>query len=166
MTQACIPAAAQGEPAMDASEACNTRKTIQRSSRGVRRRMEILAGYMEWILTPAETNGRYCMLESYSAWCRGSAASASGSRGVLHRGRDTGGRPPWLGRAGVVPVTAGDSMRHDHQRGSRCVALELRANQTQNKRPASELIAVRYPAFAVQCKSRAFRKPTLTQERQ
>jgi hypothetical protein len=63
MTQACIPAAAQGESAMDASEACNTRKTIQRSSRGVRRRMEILAGYMERILTPAETNGRYCMLE-------------------------------------------------------------------------------------------------------
>jgi hypothetical protein len=43
--------------AVDASEACNTRKTIQRSSGGVRRRMEILAGYMEWILTPAETNG-------------------------------------------------------------------------------------------------------------
>ena len=42
---------------MDASEAFNTQKTIQRSGRGERRRMVILAGYMEWILTPAETNG-------------------------------------------------------------------------------------------------------------
>ena len=50
---------------MDASEAFNTQKTIQRSSRGGRRRMVILAGYMEWILTPADTNGHYCMLETF-----------------------------------------------------------------------------------------------------
>lgn len=50
---------------MDASEAINTQKAIQRSRRGERRRMVILAGYMEWILTPAETNGHYCMLEAF-----------------------------------------------------------------------------------------------------
>jgi quercetin dioxygenase-like cupin family protein len=50
---------------MDASEAINTQKAIHRSSRGDRRRMVILAGYMEWILTPAETNGHYCMLETF-----------------------------------------------------------------------------------------------------
>ncbi len=50
---------------MDASEAVNPQKAIQRSSRGERRRMVILAGYMEWILTPAETDGHYCMLETF-----------------------------------------------------------------------------------------------------
>jgi quercetin dioxygenase-like cupin family protein len=50
---------------MDAGDAVNTQKAIQRSSRGERRRMFVLAGYMEWILTPAETNGHYCMLETF-----------------------------------------------------------------------------------------------------
>jgi quercetin dioxygenase-like cupin family protein len=50
---------------MDASEAINMQKTIQTGSRGERRRIVILAGYLEWILTPAETNGHYCMLETF-----------------------------------------------------------------------------------------------------
>ena len=39
-------------------------KTVQRSCRGERRRIVVLASCMEWILTPAETNGHYCMLEA------------------------------------------------------------------------------------------------------
>jgi quercetin dioxygenase-like cupin family protein len=45
---------------MDAAHEINTRK----SRRGERLRIVILAGYMEWILTPAETAGHYCMLET------------------------------------------------------------------------------------------------------
>jgi len=39
------------------------RETLQRSRRGERSRIVVLAGYMEWILTPAETDGHYCLLE-------------------------------------------------------------------------------------------------------
>jgi quercetin dioxygenase-like cupin family protein len=47
-----------------AARQINMQETIQRSCRGERRRIVILAGYMEWVLTPAETNGHYCMLET------------------------------------------------------------------------------------------------------
>src|SRR5580700_4263092 len=49
---------------MDATQEISTQKAVQTSRRGERRRIVILAGYMEWILTPAETNGHYCMLET------------------------------------------------------------------------------------------------------
>jgi len=49
---------------MDRNQAFNTQRIIERSSRRERRRMVILVGYMEWILTPAETDGHYCMLET------------------------------------------------------------------------------------------------------
>jgi quercetin dioxygenase-like cupin family protein len=51
--------------AMDASEAISTQEPIRKSSRLERRRMAILAGYMEWILTPAETSWHSCMLETF-----------------------------------------------------------------------------------------------------
>ena len=50
---------------MDASQGIEKREDLHRSSRGERRRIVVLAGYMEWILTPAETNGHYCMLETF-----------------------------------------------------------------------------------------------------
>ncbi len=50
---------------MNAGPETTKQKTVQRIRRGERRRMVILAGYMEWILTPAETNGQYCMLETF-----------------------------------------------------------------------------------------------------
>ena len=40
------------------------KKALQRTSCGERRRIVVLAGYMEWVLSPADTNGHYCMLEA------------------------------------------------------------------------------------------------------
>ena len=50
---------------MDASKVINPRKIIQKSSRGERPRIAILGGHMEWILTAAETNGHYSVLETF-----------------------------------------------------------------------------------------------------
>jgi quercetin dioxygenase-like cupin family protein len=49
---------------MDAAQKISAQKALQTSRRGERQRIVILAGYMEWILTPAETDGHYCMLEA------------------------------------------------------------------------------------------------------
>jgi quercetin dioxygenase-like cupin family protein len=38
---------------------------VHYSRHGERRRIVVLGGYMEWVLTPAETNGLYCVLESF-----------------------------------------------------------------------------------------------------
>ena len=62
--------------------------------------MVILAGYMEWILTPAETNGHYRMLET----AHGEA------NGVLHF-RDRHRRPPGSGE-----LSSNHSHRSDNRR--------------------------------------------------
>lgn len=40
-------------------------KTVQTFRRGEGHRIRVLAGYMEWKLTPAETGGHYCVLETF-----------------------------------------------------------------------------------------------------
>lgn len=97
---------------MDAREAFNTQKNIQRSSRGERRRIVILAGYMEWILTPAETNGHYCMLETFIPPGAGvpphqhvGQEAFYVAEGTLEVARLGPGGLEWF------PVTAGDSIQ-------------------------------------------------------
>jgi quercetin dioxygenase-like cupin family protein len=40
-------------------------KSVQTNRRGEGHRIRVLAGYMEWRLTPAETGGHYCVLETF-----------------------------------------------------------------------------------------------------
>lgn len=96
---------------MAASESFSGQRIIQKSSRGARRRIAILAGYMEWILTPAETDGHYCMLETLIPPGAGvpphqhpDEESFYIVEGTLEVARASSGGLAWF------PVTAGDSI--------------------------------------------------------
>jgi quercetin dioxygenase-like cupin family protein len=51
---------------MNATLEAGMQKTVERRQRGECRRVRILAGYMEWRLTAADTGGHYCVLETFA----------------------------------------------------------------------------------------------------
>jgi hypothetical protein len=88
---------------MDAAQKISAQKALQTSGRGERLRIVILAGYMEWILTPAETDGHYCMLEAVIPPGAGVPPHQHVDQEAFYIvGRYVGGRSSWPRRPGVV----------------------------------------------------------------